>query len=73
MDWSSCAEVERIPGKVSGAWLLKGTRVPAEAVIENAMAGFTAEQIATEIFDGVSVERVRQVIAFARRNVPHPA
>ena len=28
LDWSQCPAVERVPGKVSGEWLFKGTRVP---------------------------------------------
>jgi uncharacterized protein (DUF433 family) len=36
MDWSKCPDVERAPGKVSGAWVVKGTRVPAQAVVDNA-------------------------------------
>jgi hypothetical protein len=28
LDWSNCSAVERVPGKVSGTWLFKGTRVP---------------------------------------------
>ena len=35
LDWSKCAAVERIAGKVSGAWLFKGTRVPVAALFEN--------------------------------------
>ena len=31
LDWSQCPAVERVPGKVSGAWLFKGTRVPVKA------------------------------------------
>jgi hypothetical protein len=27
LDWSQCAAVESVPGKVSGAWVLKGTRM----------------------------------------------
>ena len=27
LDWSQCAAVESIPGKVSGAWVLRGTRL----------------------------------------------
>ena len=26
LDWSQCPAVESIPGKVSGAWVFKGTR-----------------------------------------------
>ena len=29
LDWSQCPAVESIPGKVSGAWVFKGTRLPA--------------------------------------------
>lgn len=28
-------EVESIPGKVSGAWVFRGTRVPVSAIFEN--------------------------------------
>jgi len=28
LDWSHCSAVESVPGTVSGAWVLKGTRVP---------------------------------------------
>ena len=30
LDWSQCAAVERVVGKVGGEWLFKGTRVPSE-------------------------------------------
>jgi uncharacterized protein (DUF433 family) len=66
VDWSKCADVESVPGRVSGAWVIKGTRVPAQAIVDNARAGFTAEQIVTEIFEGVPVERVRAVLRFAK-------
>jgi uncharacterized protein (DUF433 family) len=67
MDWSKCEDVERDASKVSGAWVVRGTRVQADAVVENAEDGYTAEEIAA-IFPGVSIERVRGVIRFARRN-----
>ena len=35
LDWSNCRAVERIPGKVSGAWVFRGTRVPVSAIFEN--------------------------------------
>jgi uncharacterized protein (DUF433 family) len=35
IDWTGCELVERIPGKVSGAPLLKNTRLPIEAILEN--------------------------------------
>ncbi len=66
MDWTDCPDVERIPGKVSGAWLVKGTRIPVQAVLDNA-EDFTPEEIAAEIFEGLLVDRARRVIAFAKR------
>lgn len=35
LDWSQCPAVESIPGKVGGAWVFKGTRLPVATVIEN--------------------------------------
>ena len=35
LDWSQCPLVEVIPGKVSGAPLLKNTRLPVEAITGN--------------------------------------
>ena len=35
LDWSECPLVEIIPGKVSGAPLLKNTRLPVEAITGN--------------------------------------
>ena len=35
LDWSQCPAVESVPGKVSGAWVFKGTRLPVATVIEN--------------------------------------
>jgi len=46
MDWAGCELVEVVPGKVSGAPLLKGTRVPADGILENYRAGESVEQIA---------------------------
>jgi uncharacterized protein (DUF433 family) len=73
MDWSKCSDVERAPGKVSGAWVVKGTRVPVQAVIDNAQDGYTPEEIAEEIFEGLPVERVRSVILFAETYGASPA
>lgn len=46
MDWSGCELVEVVPGKVSGAPLIRGTRVPADQVIESLDDGETVEEIA---------------------------
>ena len=30
LDWSECPAVESVPGEVSGAWVLRGTRTPVK-------------------------------------------
>jgi len=72
MDWTQCPDAERIPGKVSGAWLAKGTRIPVQAILDNA-EDFTPEQIATEIYEGLSPDQARRIIEFARQHAPHTA
>ena len=39
IEWSQCSAVESVPGKVSGAWVLKNTRMPISAFFENLEAG----------------------------------
>ena len=64
LDWTQCPVVERVPGKVSGAWLFKGTRVPVRALFENLEGGATVEEF-SEWFPGVSREQVLAVLKFA--------
>jgi uncharacterized protein (DUF433 family) len=64
LDWSQCPAVESIPGKVSGAWVLRGTRMPVAAIFENIEAGANIDDI-MEWFDGLDREQVKAVIEFA--------
>ena len=73
IDWSRCPDVERVPGKVSGAWLVKGTRIPAQALVDNAEDGRSAEEIAGSIYEGLPLDRARRVLAFARMAHADPA
>jgi uncharacterized protein (DUF433 family) len=72
MDWFKYTDVESKAGVLSGAWVVKGTRVPADAVVENAEDGFSPEEIATEIYPTVTVAAARRIIAFARQYDAHP-
>ena len=62
LDWSQCLAVESIPGKVSGAWVFKGTRMPVQTVFANLEAGMSLDEI-TEVFD-VTPEEIRSVLRF---------
>jgi uncharacterized protein (DUF433 family) len=67
-DWSQCSAVESVPGKVSGAWVLKGTRMPVSAIFENLEAGASLGEI-MEWYDGLDREQVKAVIEFAARSL----
>ena len=71
LDWSQCPAVESIPGKVSGAWVFRGTRMPVATVFENLEAGASIEEI-TEWFD-VTPEQIKAVLEFAARSLDAPA
>jgi uncharacterized protein (DUF433 family) len=64
LDWSECPAVERLAGKVSGAWLFKDTRVPVVALFENLEDGATVEDF-LEWFPGVTREQVGAVLEHA--------
>jgi len=68
LDWSQCDAVESVPGKVSGAWVLKGTRMPVQTVFANLEAGMSVQEI-TEVFDGVRDEEVKAVLDFVVRSL----
>lgn len=71
LDWSLCPIVESVPGKVSGAWVFKDTRMPVSVVFQNLEAGATIDEI-VEWFD-VAPEHVKAVIEFAARSLEAPA
>jgi uncharacterized protein (DUF433 family) len=72
LDWSQCAAVERVPAKVSGAWVFRGTRMPVAAVFENLEDGLTIGEI-VEMFDGLTQEQVKAVLDFAAQSLSAPA
>jgi uncharacterized protein (DUF433 family) len=68
IDWSQCPAVERIPGKVGGALLFKGSRVPAKALFENLEGGATIDEF-LEWFEGVERAQVEAVLEHAQRSL----
>ncbi len=61
LDWSQCPAVESIPGKVSGAWVFKDTRMPVATVFEN-LEDMSVEEV-MEQFD-VTREQIEAVLEF---------
>jgi uncharacterized protein (DUF433 family) len=70
LDWTKCAAVESVPGKVSGAWVFRGTRLPVTTIFENLEDGLSIEEI-MEQFD-VTREQVTAVLDFAARSLEAP-
>jgi uncharacterized protein (DUF433 family) len=68
LNWSECPAVEKIPGKVGGVWLFKGTRVPVKALFENLEAGACVDEF-LEWFPGVTREQVEAVLEHAGRSL----
>ena len=72
LDWSQCSAVESVPGRVSGAWVFRGTRMPVSIVFENLEDGMTIEEIMEQF--PVTREQVMAVLEFAARSLdPVPA
>ena len=70
LDWSQCPAVESVAGKVSGAWVFKGTRLPVATIFENLEDGLTIEEL-MEQFD-VTREQINAVLEFAARSLDAP-
>jgi uncharacterized protein (DUF433 family) len=67
IDWTKCPDAERIPGKLSGAWCVKGHRIRCEDITGQFEAGCTPEEIAgPDIYPELSVDAVTRILAFAR-------
>jgi len=68
LDWARCPVVERVPDRVSGAWVFKGTRVPVKALFENLEGGATVTDFLAW-FPGVTREQVEAVLEHAQRSL----
>jgi uncharacterized protein (DUF433 family) len=68
MDWKECAAVETVAGRVSGAPVIKGSRVrPGDLVVNRA----EGEAWLAENYD-LPVETVREVLNYYDRHKPAP-
>jgi uncharacterized protein (DUF433 family) len=67
LDWSQCSAVESVPGKVSGAWVFRGTRLPVVTVFENLEDGLSIQEVMDQ-FD-VTREQIKAVLEFAARSL----
>ncbi len=68
LDWNQCAEVERHPDVVSGAWVFKGTRIPVKALFENLEDGARVDDF-LEWFPGIRRRQVEAVLEHAEKSL----
>ena len=67
--WETCAAVERQLGKLSGAWVFRGTRVPLSTLFENLKDGASIQQF-LEWFPGVEAWKVEAVLDHEVKALP---
>lgn len=71
VDWSGCALVEVDPEIQSGAAVLRGTRVPVSAIVDNAEYGLSTREISEQF--AVSEAQVRAILTYADgHRIAHP-
>ena len=68
INWSNCPEVESVPGKVSGNWVFRNTRLPVYALFENLAGGATIYDF-MEWFEGVEEADVKAVLEFVAQDL----
>jgi uncharacterized protein (DUF433 family) len=61
--WQDCELVERVPGKMGGMPVIKGTRIPPEAIVENFEGGSDVEEICAS-YPHVPKDTIRRVLEF---------
>ena len=73
IDWMACELIERIPGKVSGRPIVRGTRILPDAIVNSFDFGETIENI-HEDYPSLSISQIERLIEFAhlQRGQPLP-
>ena len=73
IDWEQCELIERVPGKVSGRPIVRGTRILPDAIVNSYDTGETLDVI-HENYPGLSIPQIQRLIEFAhaQRGQPVP-
>ncbi|MBV9074728.1 MAG: DUF433 domain-containing protein [Acidobacteria bacterium] len=71
LHWSRCPVVESVPGKLGGAWVFRGTRIPVSLIFENLEAGMTVDELLST-YQGLTREHVAAVLEFAAQSSQAP-
>ena len=68
LDWTTCPAVERVPDRLGGAWVFKGTRVPVRALFENLEESASVNEF-LDWFPGVTHDQALAVLAHAEQSL----
>lgn len=72
IDWSQCTLVEVNPHVQSGAPVLRGTRLPVSAVVDNFDHGLSEQEVSEQF--QVPLDQVQAILAYAKSHrIAHPA
>ena len=71
IDWTGCELVERIAGKVSGRPIVRGTRILADTIVQDAELGSPLEEI-HENYPDLPLETIERLISFAHARSRQP-
>ena len=70
IDWTQCELIERVPGKVSGRPIVRGTRILPEAIVGSFDLGESIEDLHAG-FPTLSVAQIQRLIEFAHSRRGH--
>jgi len=65
IDWTDCELVERVPGRVSGRPVVRGTRILADTIAQDADLGSPVDEI-HDNYPDLSVEVIERLLAHAQ-------
>ena len=71
-DWGQCPAVESVPGRLSGAWVFVGTRIPISSLFDNLASGATVDDF-VEWFPGVTKDQAVAVLEHEMKSLQVPA
>jgi len=71
IDCTGCELVEQIPGKVSGRPVVRGTRILADTIVQDAELGSSLDEI-HENYPDLPVTAIQQLISFAHSHRLQP-
>ena len=64
IDWTGCELIERVPGKVSGRPVVRGTRIMPDPIVSSYDLGDSIDEI-RDGFPTLSIAQIKRLIEFA--------